>query len=70
MHNLHKMNWELPLAAYPWASEFGEKAKQIIEARDTEKLVTPDRWGEGLLANAHSTLEQLRANLVFHRGHR
>jgi len=57
VHNLHKMNWELPHGAYPWASEFDEKVKQAIERRETETLAAPDRWGEQLLAEAHPTLE-------------
>jgi len=57
VHNLHKMNWELPHAAYPWASEFDQKVKQAIEEHDTEKLAAPESWGEHLLAEAHPTLE-------------
>ncbi len=57
VHNLHKMNWELPRAAYPWASEFDQHVKQAIEQRDTEKLGAPEEWGANLLAEAHPTLE-------------
>jgi len=57
VHNLHKMNWELPQAAYPWASEFDQKVKQAIEAHDIEGIASPDGWGEQLLAEAHPTLE-------------
>jgi 4,5-DOPA dioxygenase extradiol len=57
VHNLHKMNWELPHAAYPWASEFDARVKHAIEAHDMESLAAPDRWGQHLLAEAHPTLE-------------
>lgn len=57
VHNLHKMNWELPHAAYPWATEFDQNIKQAIEQRDTKKLAAPDSWGAKLLAEAHPTLE-------------
>jgi 4,5-DOPA dioxygenase extradiol len=57
VHNLHKMNWELPHAAYPWATEFDQNVKRAIEQRDTEKLAAPDQWGPNLLAEAHPTLE-------------
>ncbi|HWN76209.1 MAG TPA: 4,5-DOPA dioxygenase extradiol [Candidatus Udaeobacter sp.] len=57
VHNLHKMNWELPHEAYPWATEFDQNVKHAIEQRDTEKLAAPDQWGPNLLAEAHATLE-------------
>jgi 4,5-DOPA dioxygenase extradiol len=57
VHNLRKMNWELPHEAYPWATEFDQNVKRAIEQRDTEKLAAPDQWGPGLLAEAHPTLE-------------
>ena len=57
VHNLHKINWEMPDAAYPWAEEFDEKVKKAIEERDMESLAAPDRWGNSLLAEAHPTLE-------------
>lgn len=57
VHNLHKMNWELPHAAYPWATEFDQYVKLAIEGREVEKLAAPETWGTGLLAEAHPTLE-------------
>jgi 4,5-DOPA dioxygenase extradiol len=57
VHNLRKMNWELPHGPYPWAREFDQLVKRAIEQRDTEKLATPDQWGQNLLAEAHPTLE-------------
>ena len=57
VHNLHKMNWELPHEAYPWAVEFDQLVKDAIEQRDTEKLAEPELWGPKLLAEAHPTLE-------------
>lgn len=57
VHNLHKMNWELPNAAYPWATEFDQRIKQAVERRDREGLSAPESWGAKLLAEAHPTLE-------------
>jgi 4,5-DOPA dioxygenase extradiol len=57
VHNLHQINWEMPNAAYPWAEDFDAKVKKAIEERDMESLAAPDRWGSGLLAEAHPTLE-------------
>jgi 4,5-DOPA dioxygenase extradiol len=57
VHNLHKMNWDLPHEAYPWAAEFDRRVKQAIDDRDTEKMAAPDQWGANLLAEAHPTLE-------------
>ena len=57
VHNLHKINWEMPHAAYPWAVEFDEKVKGAMEERDLEALAAPEKWGGALLAEAHPTLE-------------
>ena len=57
VHNLHKINWEMPNGAYPWAEEFDKKVKKAIEERDVKSLAAPNRWGSGLLAEAHPTLE-------------
>jgi 4,5-DOPA dioxygenase extradiol len=57
VHNLHRINWEMPEGAYPWAEEFDAKVKKAIEERDMESLAGPDRWGSSLLAEAHPTLE-------------
>src|SRR5271170_5068701 len=57
VHNLHKINWKMPDSAYPWAEEFDDKVKRAMEERDMAALAAPDRWGSGLLAEAHPTLE-------------
>ena len=57
VHNLHKINWEMPQGAYPWAEEFDRRVKMAIDQRDVESLSAPDRWGSSLLAEAHPTLE-------------
>jgi 4,5-DOPA dioxygenase extradiol len=57
VHNLHQINYEMQDAAYPWAEEFDGKVKKAIDERDLESLAAPDRWGSGLLAEAHPTLE-------------
>lgn len=57
VHNLHKINWEIPNGGYPWAEEFDAKVKKAIEGRDLGALAAPDRWGSTLLGQAHPTLE-------------
>jgi len=57
VHNLHKINWKMPDSAYPWAQEFDDQVKKAMEERDMAALAAPDRWGSGLLAEAHPTLE-------------
>lgn len=57
VHNLHKINWEMPNAAYPWAEEFDQKVKRAMEERDLEGLAAPEKWGGALLGEAHPTLE-------------
>jgi 4,5-DOPA dioxygenase extradiol len=57
VHNLHKINWEMPDRGYSWAEEFDGKVKRAIEDRDVEALAAPDRWGSALLSEAHPTLE-------------
>jgi 4,5-DOPA dioxygenase extradiol len=57
VHNLHKINWKMPDSAYPWAQEFDDKVKKAMQERDMAALAAPDRWGSGLLAEAHPTLE-------------
>jgi 4,5-DOPA dioxygenase extradiol len=57
VHNLRRINWEMPDRAYPWAEEFDRNVKHAIEARDVESLEAPERWGEALLGEAHPTLE-------------
>jgi 4,5-DOPA dioxygenase extradiol len=57
VHNLHRINWDMPHDAYPWAEEFDARVKKAIDDRDVEALATPEKWGEGLLGAAHPTLE-------------
>lgn len=57
VHNLHRMNWEMPQGAYGWAEEFDGKVKKAIKERDVNTLVAPERWGRELLGEAHPTLE-------------
>jgi len=57
VHNLHRINWDMPGDAYPWAKEFDEKVKLAIEQRELTSLAAPDRWSAALLADAHPTLE-------------
>ena len=52
VHNLRKINWEMPHAAYPCA-----EMKKAIAEHDVASLSAPDRWGRSLLAEAHPTLE-------------
>ncbi|HTP67510.1 MAG TPA: 4,5-DOPA dioxygenase extradiol [Dongiaceae bacterium] len=57
VHNLHKINWEMPNAGYGWAEEFDAKVKRAMEERDLEGLAAPEHWGGALLGEAHPTLE-------------
>jgi len=57
VHNLHRINWEMPNRAYPWAEEFDRRVKKAIEEHDVDSLSAPDGWGGSLLAEAHPTLE-------------
>ena len=57
VHNLHRINWEMGNGGYPWAVEFDEKVKQSIAARDLQAVASPEKWGNGLLGEAHPTLE-------------
>jgi 4,5-DOPA dioxygenase extradiol len=57
VHNLHRINWEMPDGGYPWAVEFDGKVKRAMQERDLGSLAAPDRWGSALLGEAHPTLE-------------
>lgn len=57
VHNLRRIDWENPHAAYDWAVEFDGKVKGAVEARDADALADPQKWGEALLAVAHPTVE-------------
>jgi len=57
VHNLRRIDWENPHAAYDWAVEFDGKVKSAVEARDAGALADPQKWGEALLATAHPTVE-------------
>ena len=57
VHNLRRIDWNNPLGAYDWAVEFDAKVKTAVEARNTDALTAPQKWGEALLATAHPTLE-------------
>jgi 4,5-DOPA dioxygenase extradiol len=57
VHNLHKINWEMPDRAYPWAEDFDTRVKGAITKRDLSSLEAPDGWGSSLLGQAHPTLE-------------
>jgi 4,5-DOPA dioxygenase extradiol len=45
VHNLRRINWDLPMEGYAWAEEFDRKVKKAIEERDAESLAAPNRWG-------------------------
>ena len=57
VHNLHRINWEMPDSGYPWAVEFDGQVKRAMQERDLGSLAAPDRWGSVLLGEAHPTLE-------------
>ncbi len=57
VHNLRRIDWNNPSGAYDWAVEFDAKVKGAVEARNAEALAAPEKWGAGLLATAHPTVE-------------
>lgn len=57
VHNLRRIDWNNPSGAYDWAVEFDARVKDAVEARNAEALAAPEKWGEGLLATAHPTVE-------------
>lgn len=57
VHNLRRINWNMPGSAYPWAEEFDAKVKKALDTRDVKTLAEPEKWGETLLGEAHPTLE-------------
>jgi 4,5-DOPA dioxygenase extradiol len=57
VHNLRRLDWNNPSGAYDWAVEFDAKVKDAVEARNADALAAPEKWGAGLLATAHPTVE-------------
>jgi len=57
VHNLHRINWEMANSGYDWAEEFDARARKAIDARNPSALAAPQEWGNGLLGQAHPTLE-------------
>ncbi len=57
VHNLRRVERGDPHGAYDWAVEFDARVKNAVEARDAGALADPEKWGEGLLATAHPTVE-------------
>jgi 4,5-DOPA dioxygenase extradiol len=57
VHNLRRIDCSKPSGAYDWALEFDAKVKGAVDARDTEALTKPQKWGDALLATAHPSVE-------------
>ena len=57
VHNLRRIDWDNPHAAYDWAREFDAQVKRAVDAHDAAALAEPQRWGQSLLAKAHPTVE-------------
>ncbi len=57
VHNLRRIDWNNPHAAYDWALEFDSKVKAAVDAHDASALAAPEKWGDALLAIAHPTVE-------------
>jgi 4,5-DOPA dioxygenase extradiol len=57
VHNLRQMDWNAPHGAYDWAVEFDARVKQAVDARDSNALAEPQKWGKALLAAAHPSVE-------------
>ena len=58
VHNLRKINWEMPHASYPWAEECDHKVKKAIAEHDVESLSAPDRWGLPKRTRPSSTMRR------------
>lgn len=57
VHNLGRIDWRDPHGAYDWAVEFDGRVKKAVEEHDAGSLISPQNWGEALLATAHPTVE-------------
>ncbi len=57
VHNLRRIIWGEPHGAYDWAVEFDSRVKEAVDRHDASALSEPQKWGEGLLAAAHPTVE-------------
>jgi 4,5-DOPA dioxygenase extradiol len=57
VHNLGRMDWSDAHGAYDWAKEFDANVKNAVDAHDAEMLASPQKWGEGLWAAAHPSIE-------------
>ncbi len=57
VHNLRRIDWNSPSGAYDWAVEFDARVKSAVEARNTDALTAPEKWGDALLAAAHPSVE-------------
>jgi 4,5-DOPA dioxygenase extradiol len=57
VHNLRRIDWNHPSAAYDWAVEFDAKVKAAVDGHDVRALTHPQKWGDALLATAHPTVE-------------
>lgn len=57
VHNLRRIDWNDPHAAFDWAREFDTRVKAAVDGHDTRALAEPQKWGEALLASAHPTIE-------------
>ncbi len=57
VHNLRRIDWNDPHGAYDWAVEFDAKVKAAVDQHNSAALAEPQKWGEGLLATAHPTVE-------------
>jgi 4,5-DOPA dioxygenase extradiol len=57
VHNLRRIDWNDPHAAFDWAREFDTRVKAAVDAHDAGALAEPQKWGEALLSTAHPTVE-------------
>lgn len=57
VHNLRRIDWGNPSGAFDWAVEFDSRVKAAVEARDSQAMAEPQKWGDALLETAHPTVE-------------
>jgi 4,5-DOPA dioxygenase extradiol len=52
VHNLGRANFSMPTSGYDWGLEFDEFAKNSLENREIDKLITPDKFTDSFIMAA------------------
>ena len=69
VHNLRRIDWDNPHAAYDWAREFDAKVKAAVDAHDAGSLAEPQKWGETPAGGGTSYRPALSAAALLHGQH-